>query len=243
MYAYDGGSETALSEPVEDYWRDGVIDFSKQSLFHMSADHNAKVVRFYYCRPSDSATVRALCYSTATKAWWEEEYKDAVTAACEAIVGSKRVLLAGAMDGKFQTPRPGPDADGTPVNWSLRSSNMRLETDSQDRSVGVLYTPTAGDNNLELSLHFNNSTTPRANAIATDRGSGFVTATGGTSATLNMKSTRSLIGVATGYARAMFAGRLDPHSAGGDRHVAVAMAGTQGSDPVRIHAVTVSGVS
>lgn len=243
MYAYDGGSETALSEPVEDYWRDGVIDFSKQSLFHMSADHNAKVVRFYYCRSSDSATVRALCYSTATKAWWEEEYKDAVTAACEAIVGNKRVLLAGTLDGKFQTPRPGADADGTPVNWSFRSSNMRLETDSQDRSVGVLYTPTAGDNNLDLSLHFNNSTTPRANAIATDRGSGFVTAAGGTSATLNMKSTRSLIGVATGYARAMFAGRLDPHSAGGDRHVAVAMAGTQGSDPVRIHAVTVSGVS
>lgn len=243
MYAYDGNGETSLSDPIEDYWRDGVIDFSKQSLFHMSADHNAKVVRFYYCRSGDSATVRALCYCVATKAWWEEEYQTAVTAACESVIGSKRVPILGTSGGVFQTPRLGPDSNGTAVSWSVRGGNMRLETEAQDRSIGVLYTPTTSDNNLSISLHYNNSSTPRLNAIATDRGSGFTTVQGNAAALLNMKSTRSPIGTATGYARAMFAGVLDPYSAGGDRHVAVAMAGTQASEPVRIHAVTVSGVS
>jgi len=36
---------------------------------------------------------------------------------------------------------------------------------------------------------------------------------------------------------------MDPRSSGGDRHVAVAMAGTQGPTPVVIHGVTVSGVA
>lgn len=243
MYAYDGNSEISLSDPVEDYWRDGVIDFSKQALFHVSADHNAKVVRFYYCRAADSATVRALCYCAATKAWWEEEYQDAVTAACECVVGNKRVLVVGTDGGSFQTPRLGPDAGGTAVSWSVRSGNMRLETETKDRSIGVLYSPTTSDNNLAISLHYNNASTPRLNAIATDRGSGFTTTQGNAAALLNMKTTRSPIGIATGYARAMFAGVLDPYSSGGDRHVAVAMAGTQGAEPVKIHAVTVAGVS
>lgn len=243
MYAYDGNGESSLSEPIEDYWRDNIIDFSKRSLFHVAADHNAKVVRFYYCRSSDSSTVRALCYCVATKAWWEEEYAEAVTAACEGLIGGKRVVIAGTSNGNFQTPRLGADASGAAVGWSIRSGNMALDPQSPDRSIGVLYTPTTSDNNLSLRLHFNNTSTPRQNAIATDRGSGFITNTGDTSATLNMKSTRSSIGIATGYARAMFAGRLDPNSSGGDRHVAVAMAGTQGSEPVRIHAVTVAGVS
>lgn len=243
MYAYDGSSATPLSEPIEDYWRDGVIDFSKRSLFHVSADNNAKIVRFYYCRSSDSETVRALCYCVATKAWWEEEYQEAVTATCESVVGGKRVLLSGTASGSFRVGRLGPDAGGSAVNWHVRTGNMRLATELQDRSIGVLYTPTVSDNSLAVSLHYNNSASPRPNAISTDRGSGFTTSQGDAAASLNMKSTRSPIGIATGYARAMFSGALDPNSAGGDRHVAVAMAGTQGPEPVRIHSVTVSGAS
>lgn len=243
MYAYDGNAATPLSEPIEDYWRNSVIDFLKQSLFHVSADVNSKVVRFHYCRVEDSEPLRALCYCVATKAWWEEVYPRGVTAACEFVVREKRTLLFGDGAGVFRTQRLGPDENGLPVNWQVRTGNMRLATELQDRSIGVLYTPTVSDNSLAVSLHYNNSASPRPNAISTDRGSGFTTSQGDAAASLNMKSTRSPIGIATGYARAMFSGALDPNSAGGDRHVAVAMAGTQSSEPVRIHSVTVSGVT
>lgn len=240
IYAYDGQKESPISVAVDNYFRDGIVDFSKKDKFHMSSDFNSKIVRFHYCKSGDSDAVRALCYCVATETWWEEEYATAITASAPAVVAGKRTAIFGTAGGAFAKQSAGQDAGAVDVAWKYRTGNLVLNNDPT-RSVGFLYTPTASTCNLNLSLHYNGSSSPRANAVASDRGSGFTTQTGGTSASLNMAADRSALGTASGYAQAMFAGRLDPRSAGADRHVAVAFAGTQGAGEVKLHGVTIEG--
>jgi len=240
MYAFDGSQEKPLSAAVDNYWRDGIIDFSKSHLFHVSTDYDTKIVRFHYCKSGDSDPTRALCHCLATEAWWEEEYPAAVTASAPAVMAGRRSKVFGTGAGGFFKASGTSDTAGS-ISWLYRSGNMVLNKDPS-RSIGFVYTPTATTAPLRLSLHYNGSTAARTNAVASDQGAGFVSAAGATQAVLDMGSTRSSLGPATGYAQAMFAGRLDPRSAGADRHVAIGMAGTQSASPVKIHGVTVEGV-
>lgn len=240
IYAFDGQKETPISVAVDNYFRDGIVDFSKKSQFHMSSDFNSKVVRFHYCKSTDSAPTRALCYCVATETWWEETYHAAITASAPAVIAGRRTTVYGTGGGSFVRPVIGADVGGATIPWQYRSGNFALK-DEPNRSIGILYTPTASTCNLELSLHFNGQMAARTNAGLSDRGTGFVSTAGSTMAVLNMAAARSPLGTAPGYAQAMFAGRLDPRSAGADRHVAVACAGTQGAGEVKLHGITVEG--
>lgn len=240
VYAFDGRNERALSAAVDDFWQTGRIDFTKAAKFHMSQDYKTKVVRFHYCGPNDAEPVRALCFCVATEAWWEEEYPLAVTASAPVVVAGQRGT-AMAVPGGFRRFRPGADAEGD-VAWQYRSGNYTL-TDGPARSAGVLYRPTVTSCNLSLSLAYNGSTAARTMPVVADRGTGFVNIAGSTSAVIDMAATRSPLGPATGYAEALFSGRLDTRSAGSDRHVAIQFAGTRGADPVVLHAVTLQGAT
>lgn len=90
-------------------------------------------------------------------------------------------------------------------------------------------------------MYYNNSGTPRPNAIASNRGDGFVTVTGSTAATLNMAATRSALGAANGFAQAYYAGRQEDRSAGADRHVAVQLGGTQSADKITLFGLSIKG--
>lgn len=242
LYAFDGSNEEALSVAVDDYWRDGKIDFSKADLFHVSVDTQTRTVRFHYCSPADTGPVRALCYCVATKAWWEETYPSAVTATCRAMLGGKLLPVKGTAAGDLVKESGTTDA-GTSVPYRVRTGAFALAPSADgNRSVDVLYAPTTSDATLNLSLHYNNSTQPRANAIATDRGGAFVTTTGATAATLNLKRSRSALGDATGHAKAYFSGRPNDRSVGADKHVAVDLSGSQESDRIVLHAIAVDGV-
>lgn len=119
---------------------------------------------------------------------------------------------------------------------------MPLVNEQGSRSIGLVYQPTTNDANLLLRLHYNNSATPRQSAISSDVGSGVVSTSGSTEATLNMKATRSSLGDSNGTAIAYYSGRNDPRSSGGDRHMAVAVAGTQSQDAVKLYSISVEGV-
>lgn len=240
VYAFDGSQEKPLSAAVDNYWRDGIIDFSQVAKFHLSTDFDAKVIRFHYCKAGDTEPVRALCHCLATEAWWEEEYPAAVTTSAPAVLGGRRSKVYGTASGGFVKAGGTSDPSG-PIAWLYRSGNLRLNNDPS-RSVGFVYQPTTETTPLRLSLHYNGSTAARTNAVASDRGTGFVSTVGQTQAVLDMAATRSSLAPATGYAEAMFSGRLDPRSAGADRHVAIGLAGTQGAAPVRLHSVTIEGV-
>ena len=241
MYAFDGSSEESLSVAVDNYWRDGIIDFSKSAKFHVRADFASRTVKFYYCQSADSEPTRALCYCVATKAWWEESYPEAITASCAVVVDGKRVPLLGSVSGGF-VKHAGTSDGNTAITYRMQTGNFALVNENGDRGIGVLYSPTASTQSLALGVHYNNSASPRANAISTDRGSGFVTTQGATQATLDMSATRSALGAANGYAKANLAGRLDDKSAGADRHISIAVSGAQSSgNTVAIHGLTIHG--
>lgn len=243
VYAFDGQREESLSLPIDNYWRDSIIDFSKSDKFHVRCDSTNMSVRFFYCKSDDTETVRALCYCVATKAWWEEEYPVAVTASCSVVMSGKKIPLAALANGSF-TKAGGTTDSGTGVPYQFRSGNVTL-VDEGSRGIGFVYKPTDTDSPLRLSLHYNNSDSPRANAVASDRGDGFTTTLGSTAAELNMKKTRSALGDATGFAKAYYSGRVDDRSSGADRHLAIAFAGTQSGttsgDAVTIHGVLIEG--
>lgn len=247
MYAFDGGQEEAISVPIDNFWRDGVINFAASASFHVRADQGSKVVRFFYCRGGESLPTRALCYCVTTKAWWEETYPMPITASAVGEVGGKQDELLATGSGTFVTQSGSVDSGNTPIPYLLQTGNFVLgaaTADAGSRAVSVLYEPTVSDSHLKLRLHYNNSPTPRQSAIADDRG-GFVTTSGATEASLNMKKTRSALGDSNGFARASFSGHRDDRNVGGDRHVAIAVAGTQAStsslDAVKVYAVTISG--
>jgi hypothetical protein len=241
MYAFDGQSEQAVSTAVDNYWRDGIIDFSKADKFHVAADLQSKIVRFFYCASSDSEPTRALCYCIATKAWWEETYATAVTAECKAPIGNQMQPVFGTESGGL-VRETGTSDSGTAIPYEFRTGAMPLSNEKGSRAIGIVYDPTSTTANLGLSLYYNNSSSARPNAVASDRGSGFVTQTGGTTATLDMAAARSPLGDSTGVARAYFAGRVDDRSAGADRHVAVGLGGTQPTtDQVVIRGVLIEG--
>lgn len=244
VYAYDGRSEDPLSVPIDDIWRNGEIDFSKSDLFHVAADFSTKIVRFFYCTAEDAAPTRALCYCVSTKAWWRETYPEAITSSCVSTVSGVQRTLYGSGDGVFRE-LSGRNDGGQAIPFLMRTGNFPLSGQGPSRSVSLLYTPTNSDQDLSLRLHYNDSPNPRPNAISTNTGHGFVAAAGATAATLNMKSTRSALGESNGYVRAYYSGRNDDRSSGGDRHVAIAIAGSQAGstagDEVVIHGIGIEG--
>lgn len=245
VYAYDGSSEQAISAAIDDKWRNGTIDFSKSDKFSVTSDPLTKTIRFHYCRPTDSEPVRALCYCVATEAWWEEERPQAVRSSTFSLLGNRMRTVDLLANGQI-TVAAGLSDQGTAIPYAMRTGPLALD-DGPSRSVAVVYKPTPSVNQLRLALYYNNSSTPRPNAIGTDRGSGFVSAQGGTAAVLDMAATRSQLADANGFARAYVAGRKDDRSAGGDRHMAVELAGTQSAtnanDGVVIYSIQAEGVS
>lgn len=244
MYAFDGTQEQSISVSVDNYWRDALIDFSKSDLFHVDSDYLSRTVRFYYCTATDSQPVRALCYCTATQTWWEESYPTAVTASTNIAVGGQLKRALGLQNGAWR--KESGNLDGTTaVSYSLRTGNMAL-TNEPDRAIDILYKPTVNDSTLNVALHFNNSATPRQNAIQSDRGTGFTVTANGPAA-LNMKKTRSALGDATGSATAHFSGRKSERSSGGDQHIAIAYSGTQAGtssgDAVVLFGTRISGAT
>lgn len=241
MYAYDGAKEEPISVPVDNYWRDGIIDFTKSSKFHVSSDHARKVVRFHYCKSSDAEPTRALCFCISTQAWWEETYPSAMTASSPVSISGRRVDLLATQGGYFTKPSGLVDVSASPIPYQVRTGNLALLEGEQSRAIEILYEPTTNDSTLTAKLHFNNSSTARDNAIYMDRGEGFVAETGG--ATLNLKRSRSSLGDSTGVARARFSGHRDPGSAGADRHVAVDLSGEQASDAIVVYDMAIDGVA
>lgn len=245
MYGFDGSTMEPLSVAVDDYWRDGVIDFSKSANFFVQADPPARVIRFHYCKSSDGTTPpRALCYSLATKAWWEEVYPQGVGASAVLRVGGKQSLVCGTADGKLLKSNTGlVDSSGSTtatIPYELRTGPLTI-TDEPTRQIGVLYKPTATTSDLTLRVHYNNSSTYRQNAVDSDRGEGVVASP--TGVVIDMRTARSSLGDSTGYATARYSGRANDRSAGADRHLAVDLSGSQSGSPIVLHGVTIGGVT
>jgi hypothetical protein len=246
MYVLDGTTALPISDVVDTYWSNNVIHFPSSKWFFVRVDPITRIVRFFHA-VSAGYPDRALCYSPVTKTWWLETYAQTFSASEVLVSGSRQTMLVGGQAGGLYAFDAGTQdltsSDAVAgIACSYRTGNMAFSATESDRGIRVLYSPTSTDCTLALALHYNNSSTARPSAVRTDRGTGFTT-DGGSSATLNMKLTRSALGDATGLAVCSYAGRLDDKSSGGDRHVAIDVSGTRAaSNPLTLYAVQVGGV-
>lgn len=245
MYAFDGNSMEPLSAAVDDYWRDGIIDFTKSGNFFVQADPASRVVRFYYCRSTDSPIPpRALCYSMATKAWWEETYPQGIGSAAVLRIGGKQSLVYGTGQGTLlkDSTATADFSSGatTSIPYEYRTGPMAI-IDEPNRLVSVLYQPTATTSTLNVRVHYNNSTTHRPNAVDSDRGEGAVASPNGV--LIDMRAARSALGQSNGNTNVRYSGRASDRSAGADRHLAIALSGSQTASPVVLHGVAIGGVT
>jgi hypothetical protein len=245
MYALRGTEVSPISAPVNSFWTDGVIDYAARKWFFVRVDPVTDVVRFHFA-VTNAFPDRALCYHPTTQAWWLEVYSQTFAAGECLEVGGRQRLVAGGQGGGlmlFDSGAQDLTTTGTAaIACTLRTGNMAFTQGDTDRTIRVLYRPTAADCTLNLGLHYNNSANARPAAIRTDRGIGFTT-DGGQSAQLNLKLSRSALGDATGQAACHYAGRIDDRSAGSDRHLAVGLSLQRPSaEPVVLFGVGVSGV-
>lgn len=256
MYVLDGSNAVPISDAVDTYWANGTINFASSAWFFVRIDPVTRIARFFF-NESGTYPDRALCYHPVTKAWWLETYAQRFSSSECLLLGKRqRVVVGGESGGAVYLDSGDTDikSDNTTehVTCSFRTGNMPLTAAGASRSISVLYKPGVyapedpvepRDTTLVLGLHYNNSAAARPSAVSTDRGSGFKTING-TDATLNMHQDRSVLGPATGYATASFSGRMDDKSAGGDRHLAVALSATRtNSDDIVLYGVAVDGVA
>ena len=356
------GDVEPLSEPVGNYFYDGLIKFAYKHTFFLKVEKPTKILRAFVCVNSNTYPDMALCYRLGEKTWWVETYPTTLTDSCElrrstreqpvyasasgdiyaqtgntdiayrslsaatvtaggsgyvtppavtvdpsnasgvgvgaklrAILSNGQVSEIIVLDGgsgygsfgnadangavQFVASVPllidAPPAGGTQatatatalapdqrryqtVGWSFKSGALEFSTDGNaragermtDRSVILTYEPTATSHRVDLREYFNNAPYPRSNAVHRDRGTGFVQEPDGARTSLDISATRSALGLATGVAKAQFAGRSFEDMASSDRHIAVEFAHiSQAVNPavttpsqVVIHSVDVRGV-
>lgn len=96
-YVLQAGNVEPISDPVQNYWRDQIMDFSKSSTFFVTSDPKARVARFHYCVAGDTYPQQALCFNAVTRQWWPESYHEPLGAGCVYPVdGNWRLLVGGA---------------------------------------------------------------------------------------------------------------------------------------------------
>lgn len=242
LYSFDGSAVKPLSDPVQDFWADYRMDFSRAQWFFVHINPEDRVVRMYYVSASyvSSRPTRALCYSLITQAWWEEQYANEIHSVATAYKAARPRYFAGSNAGIYRLETGGTDA-GTPIDYAMKTGNYPLNTDPK-RGIRLVYTPTSQPSVLKACFYPSGSIVPSAFAIDSDPGTGFTTTAGSTQASLDMLVNRN----ASGFAQLSGAGRLDDRSSSATRHIAIGLAGQRGADGIgldkpTIHTVQVEG--
>jgi hypothetical protein len=248
MYVLDGSNAVPISDVVDTYWANSVINFSSSAWFFVRVDPVTRIARFFF-NESGTYPDRALCYHPVTKAWWLETYAQRFSSSECLLLGKRqRVVLSGQSTGIVLADDGAQDIDAngssSAISCDIRTGNMSLSTDGASRSIRVLYKPTSTSAPLTVNLHYNNSSTARPNAISSDRGTGFTASAGGGSVLEMQLQAAGKLQDATGYATCMYAGRVDDRSSGGDRHLAVAYSATRpASDQIVLYGTAIDGVA
>lgn len=128
-----GGGIEPISLPIQNYWTDDIIDFSKADWFHVTADFCEELIRFHVALDDDTGTrpMRALVWDIRNSAWWLETYIDALGGSCRVVVnGRQQVAVAGEDDTVFLMNQGTTDVLAAQIRGTVTSSGTTTLTDS-----------------------------------------------------------------------------------------------------------------
>ncbi len=96
---HDGGQTQHVSEAIQDYFRDGKINWAQERFFFASYSPIEEIVRFHVCLGGSYLPRHAFAYHYRHKAWSIEQYPIAFGGACLPwMQGYERCLLGGQYD-------------------------------------------------------------------------------------------------------------------------------------------------
>lgn len=121
IYAFSGGSIQPIGAAVQNYWRDGLIDFAKSPFFLVRAFPKDETVKFFFSLVSDTNALpqRAFCYNYRFQRWSEEWYPFGVGAASLLDTGSGEKPFVGSSDDVFLTPSGYCDWVTAPISGTI----------------------------------------------------------------------------------------------------------------------------
>lgn len=98
IYRFTGGSAESISQPIDDVFRNGTIDWSVKKWFFAQADPVQEVVRFHVSYIGDSSTrpKRWLEYNIRTQTWQTGSCLVELGSACLASISGRTRVLVGA---------------------------------------------------------------------------------------------------------------------------------------------------
>jgi hypothetical protein len=209
LLAQDGG-ELLLEPPIVEIGMEAVGDFLPLNAFVSRIDGLN-----IYLRHPDGSAVSILSGDPRTNlAGTSEDYLEEGGTEMEVRFYKP-----------FQTNVPFRMATG--FMQLVNDDNVKNGENLVDRSVTLVYTPTQFDKEIELIERFNGREEMRPNIMRRDRGgpAGFQHRQDSASTALNVSSSASPLGFATGVAKARFASRVYADMTGGDQHLQIELYG------------------
>lgn len=250
-YAFDGQSIVPISEPIQNYWRDGNIAHTNGKWFHVAADRQLGVIKFFVQFSTDVGTrpKQALCYHVKSKTWWREYYPWEIGHSCMAVMAGVTRLLVGAESDKIYCSHQGNIDVDTNITYTYRSGMMPLVKTKDPvhsrREVIVYYQPTGGSHSLIAQVYVDRNVNPETATINQNLGGGFQIAQGSSQWTLDARLARTVQGQsrnAPGYAWFPFGGTTQDGSFA-QGAMAVALQGVQTtSDNIQVYGIDVWGI-
>lgn len=134
-YAFNGFDVTPISQSIQNYFRDPLLDLAYSKWFHVKVDPRTEVVRFYVKFTGDTGTrpKRSLCYNVRSGAWWVETYQCEIGDAVQAAVsGVLRAIFGSATDLDIFFTHSVGTADGvsTAIRGAVTSATTGTLSDS-----------------------------------------------------------------------------------------------------------------
>lgn len=244
-----GEGPEPISGPVQNYWREGLIDFTKADKFFVAVEPNESIVRFYVCLTTDDedAPPRALCYEIDNDSWSMDEYPYQLGAACRVEQEGRLRLIVGSETDLLVVSEGERDYNGGALVYQYRSGMMPIPVPDGHRNAPryskvqlvLTYQPTYAKETATLRLYWDHDSTP-ATWFTGSEGAASVSLDA-TGVTLDLSSAASRLGSAVGRERWPFVCRADK-AAITHRFLAYEIEGTVKNEAVEIHALDIEGV-
>ena len=146
MFIFDGSNAQQISGPIQNFFRDGDVNFARQDEFHLSYYPEEEVVRAFVVLGDLKFPRHAFCFQYRLNAWWVEEYPFDVSSSSQVELGGRVREVAGISANRVVV------ISDAAVDGELSGPLRGLVTASNDRSLTLDQNPDSGVASWPISI-------------------------------------------------------------------------------------------